>query len=198
VEATHVAARVGPPILAQLESLAGRRNELPQPEACEREYAMGLKALSTMGRSAISVGMPRFSPPRRCSRDRACCARPCASDIQAARVPALRRRRAGYRDRRSRSRCECAPEIVRRACQINRVRRLKVLRFPRPRDRRYGDNGRCRTGRGGRGAAAAWAGAATAAGGRATPRSTRAARRKRPAPQPGMTPHCWAISGRSP
>ena len=32
-----------------------------RPEACEREYAMGLNALSTMGSSAISVGMPRFS-----------------------------------------------------------------------------------------------------------------------------------------
>ena len=31
------------------------------PEACAREYAIGLKALSTIGSSASSIGMPRRS-----------------------------------------------------------------------------------------------------------------------------------------
>ncbi len=151
----HVAARVGPPVLAQLVLLAGRGNELPQARSVRARVGHGVERALDHGQerdlgrhAALFHFLDDVVEIELAALDHA------LEILRLACVPALalahpRAVEIGHRE----AVADALPEIVRGAREIDRVRSLGIFDCLRFSDRRRSDGGCFRAGgvRGGHG-----------------------------------------------
>ena len=161
----HVAARVGPPVLAQLESLPGRRNELPQTRGVRARIRHGIERALDHGQQGDLGGhAPLFHLLDYIVQVELAALDHALQILRLARIPALANTdewalQIGHCE----TVADAVPQVVRGAGEIDCVKGLEILRFLRLRGRRNRDD-RCR--RGDKGRDKGWSGGGGDARGR--------------------------------